>query len=162
MDQVLVDIETLGVNQDAAIIRIDAVKFNFEGALGNEFHENIDWNSALIGRSVSGDTLKWWMRQPKEIQDKVCAPGEGIKKTLKEFGTWFRQERHDRAVWGDMFDISILENAFQQHWGATPWYFWNTRDFRTLMDFRDVNLGQIKNAGVKARAKLICDVWRRS
>lgn len=133
----MIDLETLGVQQNAAFISIGACQFNPEaGKIGDKFYANIDWDDALKTRSVTGDTIKWWMRQSKEAQNRVCAAGEPLREVLVKFARWFRKDNDERKAWGNgaTFDIAMLDNAYENIFGVTPWKFWNTRDVRTVVD----------------------------
>jgi len=137
MDHVMVDLETLGTNQDSAFISIGACRFDpSTGKIGETFSKNIDWDSALKGRGVTGGTIKWWMRQSPEAQNKVCAPGEPLKNVLVAFGSWFRAGGVERQIWGNgaTFDVAMLENAYTAIFGMLPWKHWNVRDVRTIVE----------------------------
>lgn len=132
----MVDLETLGTNQDSAFISIGACMFDPDsGNIGEQFYQNIDWDDALKTRKATGDTIKWWMRQEKAAQDKACAAGSPLKVVLSAFGNWFTKGRDDRIVWGNgaTFDVGMLENAFMSEFGKTPWKFWNVMDVRTTV-----------------------------
>ena len=140
MNQVMVDLETLGTKQNSAFISIGACRFNPDtGEIGETFYQNIDWDDALKTRGVTGDTIKWWMRQSKEAQNKVCAPGKPLKEVLKSFGRWFREGDAERQIWGNgaTFDVSMLENAYEKTFGMLPWQHWNVRDVRTILAVGD-------------------------
>lgn len=131
------DLETLGTKQNSAFISIGACQFNPDtGKIGEKFSVSIDWDSALDSRGVTGDTIKWWMRQDKAAQNTVCAGGCLLKPALKDFAQWFRKGTgtDERRIWGNGFDVGMLENAYEEHFGMTPWKFWNIRDVRTITD----------------------------
>ena len=137
MNQVMLDTETLGTRQDSAFISIGACLFDPNtGEIGETVYQNIDWDDALKKRGITGATIKWWLRQSKEAQNRVCAPGKPLKEVLKNFGRWFREGDPERRVWGNgaTFDVSLMENAYLAEFGVTPWAHWNVRDVRTIMD----------------------------
>ena len=173
MDHIIIDLETLGTNQDSAFIAIGACQFDPDtGAIGETFYENIDWNDSLKTRKVSGDTIKWWMRQSKEAQDRVCAPGKPLRDVLKQFGVWVRMEGAERKVWGNgaTFDISMLENAYMSQFGITPWKYWNVRDVRTIVELSNgiINKEDVPFEGTPHyalddalhQAKYVSAMWR--
>ena len=135
MKHVMVDLETLGTKQDSAFISIGACQFDpGTGKIGDTFYENIDWDSALETRGVTGDTIKWWLQQSKEAKNAVLEPGRELPTVLLEFANWFCSGTQ-RIIWGNgaTFDVSILENAYDR-FGEAPWAFWNVRDVRTIVD----------------------------
>ena len=137
MNHVMIDLETLGTKQSSAFISIGACQFNpNSGEIGETFYANIDWDDALRSRAATGSTLKWWLRQSKEAIDRVCAPGKPLKEVLGAFGKWFRKDGVERCPWGSgaCFDIGMLENAYEQLFGVTPWNHWAVRDVRTIVD----------------------------
>jgi inhibitor of KinA sporulation pathway (predicted exonuclease) len=141
----MLDTETLGTKQHSAFISIGAVQFDPNtGALGETFYENIDWDDALKTRTATGETIRWWMRQSKEAQNRVCAPGRPLKEVLASFGKWFRKETPDRCIWGNgaCFDVAMLENAYEHTFGVLPWKHWNVRDVRTIVDLAEGIVGK--------------------
>jgi len=138
MNHVMIDLETLGTAQDAAIISVGACRFDvMTGEIGDTFYRRVDWDSALKTRSVTGSTIKWWLQQSKDAISEIVAPGLGYSEVLWSFSDWIRTTTPgaDR-VWGNgsTFDISILENAFREKELPMPWHYWNTRDVRTIAD----------------------------
>lgn len=104
--------------------------------IGDQFYENIKWDDALKTRGVTGDTIKWWMRQSPDAQNAACASGKSLNEVLKAFAHWFMDGRDDRKIWGNgaTFDVSMMENAYMTAYGLTPWKFWAVRDMRTIVD----------------------------
>lgn len=137
MNQIMCDLETLGTKQNSAFISIGACQFDPEtGKLGETFYANVDWDDALKTRGVTGSTIRWWLRQSKEAQDRVCALGKPLKEVLAAFGRWLRKDGVERCIWGNgaCFDVSMLENAYEQTFGVVPWNHWAVRDVRTIVD----------------------------
>ena len=69
----MIDLETLGVNPDSVIITVGAIKFNpFDNV---EPHNplylrcDIEEQSENLNRKIDDNTMKWWSKQPQEIQD---------------------------------------------------------------------------------------------
>ena len=59
----MVDIETMGIKSNFAIISIGAVEFKIEtGETGKEFYRNVTLKSSVeLGLNVDADTVMWWM-----------------------------------------------------------------------------------------------------
>lgn len=145
-NQVMVDIETLSVRPDAAIVTIGAVKFSRKGPLksledSDTFYRRIDLDS-LQGKSfrIEEYTLNWWDTQDPAIRHEALYHPDRhpLENVLSEFTAWYGDAYQ---IWanGDDFDCVILEHAYRQFDMTPPWRFWQTRDLRTLYD-----LGQIR------------------
>jgi DNA polymerase III epsilon subunit-like protein len=134
---VMIDLETMGVGNNSAIVSIAAVRFDIQTGKTHEFFEtNIDLNSSLKkGFKVSGSTILWWLSQSEEARGSlVLAPSIDIEEALTEFAEFLRP---DDVLWsnGLRFDIALLEDAYQLLNMKIPWDFHNERDVRTLVAF---------------------------
>ena len=72
---IMIDLETLSTDTDAAILSIGAVKFDpFEDELTNpqmdKFYARISLENDL-NLSISDSTLEWWAKQSQEAQDEA-------------------------------------------------------------------------------------------
>lgn len=70
----MLDLETLGDAFDAAIVQIGAVAFDpwDKAAPTRHIEITVDAHDAIVqGGSVSGNTLRWWMRQSEEARYRV-------------------------------------------------------------------------------------------
>jgi len=132
MKHCMLDLETLDNGPQSAIISIGACKFGPEtNEIGEKFHAHIDWDDALKHGTVSGGTLKWWMKQSDEARMAVVdAPTVKLATALEMLATFFKGSTY---VWGNgaTFDITILENAYGRE--NAPWKFFNVRDVRTVV-----------------------------
>lgn len=157
MNNLMIDLETMGTTPSAPILSIGAVFFDpLTGELGNEFFCNIDWKSAFQGRKVTPDTVKWWMTQSVEARGSLLSDKfiVNMSDALQELQTFiFKRCSGVDAfgyggvkVWGNgaTFDISILENAFRQYKKRIPWHFTSVRDCRTVEDIAEP-AGYIRN-----------------
>ena len=156
MTHVMIDLETLGTTSRSAWISIGAVCFDPDTGVidtGNAFYRNVDWDSALRGREVSGDTLKWWMRQDPAAKDAVIHAGWPIEAVLTALSEWLPE---GCVVWGNgsSFDISMLEDTYHQYGVTVPWKFWNVRDVRTVVHLAQglVERGSVPFEGTKHNA----------
>mgnify|MGYP001212003498 CR=1 FL=1 len=134
---VMIDLETMGVGNNAAIVSIAAVRFDIQTGKTYEFFEvNVDLNSSLNkGFKVSGSTILWWLSQSAEARGSlVLAPSINIEEALTKFAEFLRP---DDILWsnGLRFDIALLDDAYQLLNMKIPWDFHNERDVRTLVAF---------------------------
>lgn len=149
---VMVDIETMGTNPDAAIVSIGAVLFNpLIGKISNKtFYVELEW--VPQGRCIDPETIKWWRTQPRVAQQALCGLDD-LQEVLGAFTQWLPK---DCKVWGNgpTFDISILEHAYRQHKIDIPWKYWNVRDCRTVLDMYESKRGGLnrKVSGTKHNA----------
>lgn len=135
MQHIMLDIETLDTSPSAVILSIGAVKFDptTESPLGDKFYEVINVQSNLdAGRTISGDTLSWWMKQDDDARAVFNAPRISLEEALTKFMEYF--DHPDYQVWGNGadFDNVIVQNALNARGWKTPWKYFNNRCYRTL------------------------------
>ena len=136
MMDLMVDIECLSTNYNAAIIQIGWCAFD---PMSEELLEPVTHNVQLastlkLGFQVQAATIKWWMKQSDEARALFGAHAEPISRVL----AWLAvASRECDCVWAcpPQFDLSILKNAyFVACGGAQPWPHRNERCLRTLCD----------------------------
>lgn len=139
--ELMIDFETLGTNPDSVILSIGACFFDINKGIGQTFYQAVDIDNQIKdGRTISGDTLKWWMKQDKEAQ-KVFTDGNmmPIHSSLLSFAQFISKNNINKDVcpWGNgaTFDISLAENLFKQYTIPCPWKYSNVTDFRTFKRF---------------------------
>ncbi|HHC4747082.1 TPA: 3'-5' exoribonuclease, partial [Escherichia albertii] len=172
----MIDLETMGKNPDAAVISIGAIFFDPQtGDMGPEFSKTVDLETA--GGVIDRDTIKWWLKQSREAQSAILAdeiPLDDALLQLREFidensGEFFVQ------VWGNgtSFDNVILRRSYERQGIPCPWHYCNDRDVRTIvelggaMDFDARTAipfeGERHNALDDARyqAKYVSAIWQK-
>lgn len=141
MNNVMVDLETMGNGPSAAIVAIGAVEFDPDsGELGREFYREIGLeNSAAKGGVIDASTVLWWMQQ-SDLARAAVYDGQGIDlmPVLFQFADWLRECGPDVKVWGNgsPFDNVILRSAYGAIHMPPPWKHWNDRCYRTLKNLR--------------------------
>lgn len=175
MKHIMVDLETLGCEFDAAILSIGAVVFDpYTGEQFKEFYEAVDLESALEYGNVSASTIKWWMNQCKEAQVDAFTGTKGLIEVINRFAWFYREANLGQTItpiWGNgsSFDITILEHAYSKASMKTPWPYNAPRDCRTIKDLCSgyVNIpefvGTQHNAldDAKFQAKWVSDMYKR-
>ncbi len=132
----MIDIECLSTNYNAAIIQIGWCQFDPDDHYtGLPVTHNVQLASVLkLGFQVQAATIKWWMKQDDEARALFGAHGEPIGRVL----AWLSTAAKDcECVWAcpPQFDLSILKNAyFVACGGAQPWPHRQERCLRTLCD----------------------------
>lgn len=140
----MIDLETMSLRANAAIISIGAVKFDPDtGKLGETFYQAVDIASYERSSSkydIQGRTLQWWMSQSDAARAVFEDPAkEHIITSLIKLSAFFGGAIY---VWsnGANFDVPILENAYDVEYMFAPWKFYNVRCHRTFKNLvpRDV------------------------
>ncbi len=143
----MLDFETLGTRADTVCVSLGAVAFTKQGIVAKELFEiDIDDQFAQ-GRTVTGSTLKWWMRQESGAR-KVFHFNETPLK-LGQFLDRFeffiddslekaKDTKRNLKPWGKgaNFDVAIAEDMFRRHHvlkeNGIPWHFSNVWCYRTF------------------------------
>ncbi|MEQ9938743.1 MULTISPECIES: 3'-5' exonuclease [Pectobacterium] len=142
MNNVMIDIETMGANPNAPICSIGAVFFNPKtGELGEQFYCRVDFeNDMLNGAVPDGDTIKWWLRQSSDARAELISDdATPIWGALSAFSDWLTDNAESLKtleVWtnGPSFDCTILKTAFERTDIDVPWNYLNERDVRTMKE----------------------------
>lgn len=152
MNNVMLDLETMGTSSNSAIVSIGAVAFNLDtGETGEEFYASINLESCIrVGLEIDASTLMWWMQQDDDARGKISNGGSELLITLRAFGDFMQNKKHHK-IWGNSasFDCGILSNAFNKCDELTPWKFYNERDVRTLVSFNPNIKKNVPFEGVK-------------
>jgi hypothetical protein len=144
MQDVMIDLETLGNRPGCAILSLGAVGFDpKQGEIsdGVPFYAVINTDSCVCaGLGFDRETLDWWGRQAVEARTVLEAARslnsfqlatvlERFELFLNEFGG-----KKSVRIWGNGadFDNPILAAAYRAIGKEVPWSFWNSRCYRTL------------------------------
>lgn len=147
MNHIMLDLETLDTGSDAVVIGIGAVVFDPESQeLGDTFYVEMSGDidtQQRLGRTISGNTLNWWMGQSPEA--KAIFSKDGVSPDIRTF-TYDALERfksfveangaREAVLWGNgaSFDNVILRNLYTALGMVAPWEFYNDRCYRTVKD----------------------------
>ncbi|HGJ5860153.1 MAG TPA: 3'-5' exonuclease [Arsenophonus nasoniae] len=138
----MLDLETMSTQSNAAIIAIAAVPF--EPLTGevceNLFYEIVDLrNQDLFDRHISGDTVLWWLSQSDNARNKITqAQTKSLPDVLIKLNLFVEHECCEQVqVWGNgcCFDNVILRTAFDNCDIKPFWHFRHDRDVRTIVEF---------------------------
>lgn len=151
MKDVMLDLETMGNGNNAAIIAIGAVEFDLENALiGRKFYAQVNLESAVKeGGIIDASTVLWWMKQSDAARKEFENAGIPVIHALAAFSQWFPEGAN---VWGNgaTFDNVILRNTYTRLDWTTPWSFRQDRCFRTVRALHPLavipNVGTAHNA----------------
>lgn len=150
MQDIMVDLETLGKRAGCSILSIGAVAFDRSGrsGLGPEMYAVVNRMScAEHGLFEDSDTVAWWERQSAEAKTVLGHAEEGgliLVEALGQFTEFLRMfDLKKVRVWGNGsdFDNAILTACYAAVDQDIPWEFWNNRCYRTLKSLRpDIKL----------------------
>jgi exodeoxyribonuclease VIII len=162
MSEVMVDLETLSVRPNAAILVIGAIKFNRGEKWKDDFDikdlDKLDFfyvrikldSCANAGLHIDPVTEKWWSEQDEESKyEALTNPFRvSLKEALMSFKEWFGYN-HYTKIWGNgsSFDCTILGEAYKRCGMEIPWKFFNERDLRTVMDLGNVRMCDLPQYG---------------
>ena len=146
MLHVMIDLETMSLRPDAAIIAIGAVKFDPKGKIGelgdpgDPEYKHFYWNVALqtsmdAGLHVDGGTIMWWLQQSGAARDALSTaerPAVPLQLALNEFLIWYGPE--SVPTWGNgaAFDLVVLKNAYRAFDVQPPWSYKHERCYRSF------------------------------
>lgn len=161
-EHVMLDLETMGNGNNAAIVAIGAVKFDPSDTTGGAmpaFYTRITLQSSVqAGLKMDTSTVLWWMEQSDDARRETFK-GQSLSLLLglSAFCQWFGD---DKPVWGNgaTFDNVIIRSAFAAVNIDVPWKFWNDRCYRTmkgLVNFKAEALGTKHNALDDARSQAV-------
>ena len=129
----MIDLETLGVNPDSVVLTVGAIKF--DPFSDTEPHTplylrcDIEEQSEKLGRSIDDNTMEWWSKQSKEIQNEAFGDHERVQSDnlTKQLNKWCVGLDY---IWcqGPTFDFVILQDLYKNIGKPTPWNYWQIRD----------------------------------
>lgn len=135
----MLDIETLGTENDTTLIQLACVAFDIRtGNIISEFNEFID-----IGQTkelkVTGSTIKWWLKTDANLFKSLIEKGNlPEREVFEKFHNWMKglQETYSLYAWGNglLFDLAIIKTKLIQYGFSYPISFKTERDVRTIVD----------------------------
>ena len=136
MTNIMLDLETFGLDPNAAIVAIGAVEFFPESnTLGDEFYKNIELRSSVeSGGIIDPDVVVWWMKQEKGAKDSLFVDGQHSHSVLLDFLSWIKSLEGEPIIWGNgsAFDNVVLRQSYKRSSLQEPWSYKNDRCYRTV------------------------------
>lgn len=143
MIHIMLDLETLGNGNNAAIVAIGACEFDphGDGYAGTTFYKKVSPDSSVkAGMQMDASTVLWWLKQSSDAQFATFE-GDGIVDlhTALSYFCGFVEQRggsKDVAVWGNgaTFDCVVIRNAFKAVNLPVPWSFRGDKCYRTVVN----------------------------
>lgn len=152
LKHILLDVETLGIRENAVVLSLGAVSFRLEPGQRNDydsyvldgFYVKFDVKDQVrnYGRKIEEDTLNWWKRQGATAREvlKPSVDDVAMADGLAEFNAWIRDidgfKFKDSYVWsrGTNFDFPKIESMYHQANIRSGFSTWKVRDVRTYID----------------------------
>lgn len=135
---IMIDIETMGIETNSALISLGAVRFDPHATVGeviDSFYVAIDLTSSVnAGLKISPSTVMWWMNKDRDAaREQLLSENHvDIESALIGFADWYGPE--SLPTWGNgaTFDNVIVANAMKLCGLPVPWKYYHERCFRTL------------------------------
>lgn len=138
-NNIIIDIETLGRRNDAAITQVGLVIADKNFNILNKFLIQVDpkaWHTC--NRTFTGETLLWWMQQKNTpVSNTSTLSVYSYKELIEKLKLIFRMyNTSETLVWtkGSM-DLFCIKDLFEYFDMELPWEFWQPRDIRTAKEF---------------------------
>ena len=139
---IMLDLETLSSEPDAAIVAIGAACFGsekFDPTVDN-FYAIVELSSsARAGGLINASTVEWWMNQSAEARS-IFSDGNRyhIGDALWRFQNFCGRAASCVRVWGNGagFDNVVLRRAYERSGIEPPWAWRDDRCYRTLKNLR--------------------------
>lgn len=138
LNSVMVDLETMGNGNNAAIVSIGAFKFDLhtpqmpeEIEDGQKFYMNVDLASSVkAGLKMDASTVMWWLKQERVAQAKLSQSPMELRAALNQFSAFMNG---DFLLWGNgaTFDNVILRSAYDALDMKAPWHYTKDSCYRT-------------------------------
>lgn len=141
--EIMTDIESLGTAQDAVILSISAVKFDFGIiqspeqiiTLNGKFDFSLNVKDQIVkGRKIDFDTVLWWLDQSNESRHaliKGVTQAYDIVTALDSFSAYCSGASN---IWGNgnTFDNVLIKSLYESFGMIYPIKYSKDLDFRTL------------------------------
>lgn len=128
----MVDLETLGLTPDSAVLSIGATEFGWADTNNpmRRFYAELDSNKQPA-RKIDPKTLAWWSTQPNMPVGHI-----GAEHAIQLFHEYLVSSSVNQSIvlWsrGTDFDIPLLYSLYAEAKLTPPWKYSNVRDLRTL------------------------------
>lgn len=141
-NHIMLDLETLDTGPRSVVTSIGAVVFrpDEDDTLAEFYVELTDDlpSQQECGRTISGDTVKWWMQQDPAAKKIFADPGMpnvrvDLRKGLMMFKGFVAEHESVEGMWGNGadFDNIILGTLYEDCGMRKPWSYGINRCFRT-------------------------------
>ena len=148
-NHLMIDVETLSLKENAAILSIGACTFDLESrTIGKDFHMRCNpFTEGSMIFDISYGTLQWWFHQSDAARKSIMVEEGALSVSLRSALTAlheFRTESNVDYTWarGPQFDLRVIEYAtlalcaLPSRLKERPMFDWyKVRDVRSVTDF---------------------------
>lgn len=136
MKSIMIDLETLNTTPASLILSIGAVIFDENGITDRFYIVPNHQQQTDAGRTISIDTLKWWMKQSPEAQAVFTAEQTSVEEVITQLHSFLSKADRGTKMWsnGANFDCVIIDDLFRMYGVENPIKFYNQRCFRTYCE----------------------------
>lgn len=143
---VMLDLETLGLSSNSAIMTVSMAEFGLEtGSIGKwlELKLNVIEQLTLKGTEVDIGTIQWWQNQSNEAKQSLQIKEvsfKGFKNAFTTFIDSIKQTNTEQVfIWGNgaTFDNVLLRNMYKRFGEELPIPFYCDMDVRTITQIID-------------------------
>lgn len=132
----MIDLETLGTHCDSVVLSIGAVCFDItNGETGEKIELFPTVDDQFEKRKVQWSSIQWWMKQENVARNSIADAHRSynLKTCLESLNTFCKINLEDNfKIWGNGFDVSLLNHAYNQICLSTPYSYKKVMDCRTL------------------------------
>jgi len=136
---VMIDIETLGLNPGCVICTIAACVIKPDIRDCDKFYVRVIIESCEeYGLKIEDKSLEWWGNQEEQAKNEifnVTTDRYDLPTALDFLSKWLKEKKLE-YVWAKDpdFDCAILGYAYKICGKKVPWEYYKTRSVRTLLD----------------------------
>lgn len=152
MNNVMLDLETLGSSPGSVIVSIGAVRFSREEEVGDRFYRTVDPASCQRrGLTIDAKNVLWWLGQSEDARREVAKAQVPIEVALLDFSEFLGE---DARVWGNgaTFDNVLLSEAYKAADLRRPWSHKGDRCYRTIKNLFGIGLAPAPRPAVEHNA----------
>ena len=166
---IMLDLETMGLSSNAAIIAVGAVAFDKNGVLSRFYAKNNLQSAIDSGGIVDGSTIAFWLGQSDDARKEFIdnEKEDNLIASLTSFKHWYEKVEGE-DIWGHgaACDNVWLKNAYLNNNLAVPWKHYNDKCYRTMLDLgKDIEferIGVYHNAldDAESQALHLIKIWK--
>lgn len=130
---IMIDLETMSLAPNAALVFIGAVMMNAQAETLKTFERSISLESSVhAGLQIDPSTVMWWMRQSDAARQSLAKSRTPIKEALEDFADWLPP--FVEGMWGNgaTADNVWLVEAYKAVGLPRPWTYQKDRCYRTF------------------------------
>lgn len=132
---IMCDLETLGLANDAIILSIGMVVFDNNGVIATYYAKLDVEEQRTLGRTTTQSTLDFWEKQTPEARSVLDPnqPTVSVTEALNAIDALFHSYP-EAYIWGNdtLFDVGKLTSLYTSACREAPWKYWSPRCYRTL------------------------------